>query len=468
MKGGVFMKKKLVIIGLLIVSLMCSGCGNKDKGSDIKEKVEEVENTQVEEEVTEDVLPEAVEYTVSNEKGDSKIKVSATVEAETLNGLTVLNVKPKEFTGEYVENFANKFFDNGEYEVYKPLFACNQEELEEHKIYYQQLKDENGDVDIYTLIYDASGIGTRVPPSSQLEAIEMYQEGYADLSDFYETDGTLYSMTYEYFTATSVPIRGNFGGEPWTMGAVSLQGENYLNSEVRTINIQPAYSKTCILDYVSMDDMNSSLYGGANRLDIETAKEEANEIVAKLGFEDMEVLHTVQACVESSENSIGVLDGYCFVYGKDMGKLAAKYWNGGVTVIGELGVDEGAPQPYVYVTITSSGIENISIGMEYEVIEELSDNTDILSFEQVDAIAQKHFQELVNEYKCSMDISFIELGYVYVCYDTMNYAVVPAWIYYEGRDGYDGNTYAFKAFNAIDGSVIDTFTNYGHGDVEGL
>lgn len=462
------MKKKLVIMGFLIVSLTLSGCDNKDKGSDIKEKVEEVENTQVEEEVTEEALPETVEYTISNEKGDSKIKVSATVEAETLNGLAVLNVKPKEFTGEYVENIAKKFFDNGEYEVYKSLFACNQEELEEHKVYYQQLMEENEGVDFYTLFYHASGIDTRVPPSSQIVAIEMYQEGYEDLSDLYETDGILYSMTYEYYTATSVPIRGDYGGEPWTMGAVSLQGNNYCNSEVRAINIQPAYSKTCILDYVGLDDMNSSLYGGANRLDIEMAKEEANEIVAKLGFEDMEVLHTVQACVESSENSIGVLDGYCFIYGKDMGELGAKYWNGGLTVIGELGIDEGAPQPYVYVTVTSSGIENISIGMEYEVIEELSDNTDILSFEQVDAIAQKHFQELVNEHKCSQDISSIELGYVYVRYDTENYAVVPAWIYYEGQDGYDGKTYAFRAFNAIDGSVIETYTNYGHNNVEGL
>ena len=461
------MHKKIYLILIVCLIAFTTACGVRQDEDDINEQDGSLNDTEKITISSEGEVPKKIQYVISNAAGDSRINVNADVVAPDLQGICTYSVVPIEFDKEYVTDYANKFFDNGEYDVRKPIWACDWEELEEHKLFFQQVQDiyrtGNGGA-----VYNSPvGLNWMYDLETIISLISNAQETIDEPSDItVETDGVIYRATDGNRVGETASFWGYVDGVQWSMGAMcfSLPGD----SQTRLISMQPVYDRSPIVSYVNMDKNNANLYGGENYMNLEEAREMAKKALERLDITDMEIVHTGQACVENVASDEQYLDGYYFVFAKNAN---FKYWYAPWTcIINENGeLEKKAPQSFVYVTVTSAGIQNISIGTEYDLEETLSTDTQVLSFEQVDTIAREYFQKMVDESKNSAAIESIEFGYVYIMCDEERYAIVPVWIYYARTFGdYDHRKSTFAIFNAIDGSVINGCALPNYMDPKGL
>lgn len=461
------MHKKIYLILIVCLLAFTTACGVRQNEDGIKGQEDSVNDTEKITINSEGEVPEKIEYVISNAAGDSRINVSADVVTPDLQGICTYSVVPVEFDKDYITGYANRLFDNGEYDIRKPVWACDWEELEEHKLFFQQVqevyKTGNG-----SAVYNSPvGLNWMYDLETVISLISNAQENLDEPSEItVETDGVIYRATDGNLTGEVASFWGNVDGVEWSMGATCFSHPG--NYQTRLISMQPVYDRAPIVSYVNMDKNNANLYGGENYMNLEEARAQAKKALEKLDIIDMEIVHTGQACVENQASGEQYLDGYYFVFARNAN---FKYWYAPCTCITNANgvLEKITPQSFVYVTVTSAGVQNISIGTEYDVTEALSMDTQVLSFEQVDTIARDYFQKMVDERKNSAAIESIEFGYVYMMYDEERYAIVPVWIYYARTFGdYDHKRNTFVIFNAIDGSIINGYNMPNYIDPKGL
>lgn len=128
--------RKKVLLSILLIMTLCAGC-SKDKSDDIKDKLNAVKGENVSAGSATDMdaqatytYPETVNYVSNaNVAGDQKSIIDAKVVAETTEDIGVYGLSFVPIDDALVKNYADKLFDNGEYQVIKPFSICNEEEL---------------------------------------------------------------------------------------------------------------------------------------------------------------------------------------------------------------------------------------------------------------------------------------------------------------------------------------------------
>ncbi len=464
------MRKKLFICMIMVV-LTLSACGRED-GDEIDNKISELNNTETIEEDTEYEIynmPESVSYEVtSNATGGRLTKVDATVSAQQTDNISVYSLSYTPMNDDYIRGYANKLFDNAEYEVVKPYEISSMEELNEER---------NRATDIWEYYGGKEGAGSKlrfgpftsvsIGPEDHIAMIDSqigkYQESdvvvYGEGQLLYEEDYYSYEdgdIDGEVISKET-KLRGTVDGNEWELSACYINENNKL--AYGFIVMTQVYTDTVISQYTGLNDLSTTWYG-ENKLDIDEAKADAEAFLDKLGFDKVDNIHTFQIVTKVDEKEVN--DGYCFIFSPSYDNLPVTYLNniyGFQNYAKVFGLEQGSIQEYIYVNITSEGIMDISFTKGYDNPVEMTDDAKLLDFEHIDIAAKKYLEE---EYPFLTTIDKIELKYVMTYYGDEDYALVPAWIYSAKDDGSDGLYTTCFGVNALDGSIIEfDFVNYG-------
>lgn len=426
------------VIYIIVCVLFLTGC-NKTKSDDIKQDIsaiEEVSHSQTDaiSEIIEDIdIPEALNYTIMETDGINSVEVDAIVEAEGYGAANVYNETPLEIDSEYIMAFAEEIFDDGSYEIVKPYDCMNDDELAAEIYYWNDELDKAGDREEN---YDTEGIGDYL--LSTLENLSILN----DNEEKCENDGISWHITYEdelgVYEKTEVKLRGRIDGDIY-----ELIYEKWDDSDdVLFMLTAPLYEKNI---YGYTNDDNRYTWYGENKVDREAAKNEADDLIYKLGYEDMVLAR--EADIQMSDVS---LNGYKFKYVKKIDGISL-IDTGSDTRIDIY--DKLCRQEYLCVYVNEYGVSSVYFVSDYERGDMKADNAAMLTFEQIDEVAREYIRSYVDSGQFYHKINQVKFGYISVCYGE-SYALVPAWVYQYYDDNNDMYYFEFGV-NAIDGSLID-------------
>ncbi len=442
------LKSAALIFALLIVAGVFSACGKPDKEDIARDLSENVTSDSAAE------IPKSLSYTI---EGSSTIKVDAEVYSEGYGQVPTYKLKQKEKNDEWVKSYAEKLFDNGEYINVKPYNFCSTEELETEKQFWEEL--------LMTL--DESSSGYRHVQS------EIDFTKYA-MEDFFESNYVQYKSTDEgqlIFTesyscdegllpgyAERARLRGKVDGNVWLL---EYDNSVYEVEEGNWSANVPGLYGTCVekADYISSE--NEGIY--ENKCDRAEAEREAAKLLDRLGFNNMECVKVSELCPrllrEQPNDLDGIFkdadyfDGYCITYGPSLNGIKM-YSDIGVAVSAD--GEHFAIQPYVSILVNSEGAYSFCIMEDYGIEEKLSENSQMLSFQQIEDIAHTELKKDM-EGRSDMDMNITQVKFEYLCvtYDGIDYAMIPVWTYYTEWVHYSyTHTTPWLTINALDGAVI--------------
>ncbi|MCM1272046.1 MAG: hypothetical protein NC225_03425 [Clostridium sp.] len=439
-----------VILGAMI---FLTACGNEKKdmiAEDLKENVgQDASAGNAAQNTGPDAIPEHVSYTV--EVGGNTTKVEAEVIADGYGKVPTLAAEKCTDKDEYVERYAKRLFDDGDFKNVKPYQVQSREELEAELQYYQEKYAGNTE---YSENDNTWRIENRLDFYDDDNYVEypegtlVYETHLSSESDEGESNEDVFYDAY---------LRGMVDGRTWTLSYD--EGYSYNNvmvegQKIKTEWIPTIYAKCIDEEYYIANTSEVTETYLNNACKREDAEKEAQEFLHRLGFGEMELLHIVQNNQGMDEDKIST-DGYTMVFGVKQGGAHLLYSAGSITTSMDTGVNSDiAVQPYVEVVVNSNGVYSLMIMGNYNDAEIMSGESTMLSFEQIDEIAKERMTEIMTEYPSSyFNIDCIEFGYVYITYDGLEYAAVPAWCYCNG-----GRNEKFRSavitICALDGAVI--------------
>ena len=224
----------------------------------------------------------------------------------------------------------------------------------------------------------------------------------------------------------------------------------------------PVLYGSCLekMDYISGDyGMEAGIY--KNKCDRETAESEALKLLDRLGFHNMECVKITELHPNYNSGNADYFDGYCIIYGPSLNGI--KIFSG-ISCGANADDEYVAIQPYVSVIVNSEGAYSFCIMEDYVVEEKFSENSQMLSFQQIDDIAHTEFEKMMewqptNAYDIytSCNITKVRFEYLCVTYDRLSYVMLPVWTYYTERSSH-GYTklYPVLIVNGLDGAIIDS------------
>ena len=445
------LKSIALIFALLIVTGVFTACGKPDK-EDIARELggNATSDSATKSDAVQEEIPQNLSYTIKS-GGGGAVTVEAEVYSEGYGQVPTYKLKKKEKNDEWVKSYAEKLFDNGEYINVKPYDFCSLEELEAEKQFWEErLMDLDESSDGYSHVQSEIGyIEHKIEHFSESNDVKYSEDQlvFTGSNSYYDDNFTNYE-SYE-----RAQLRGEVDGNVWLLNYdyTVLEYEEESQSYT-TISVPILYgSYVEKMDYISASyGMENGIY--KNKCDRETAESEAAKLLDRLGFNNME-------CVKMTELrpswAPDYCDGYCILYGPSLNgiKMFSDFVKG-VSVDGET----IAVQPYVYILVNSEGAYSFCIMEDYDVEETLSENSQMLSFQQIDDIAHAEFEKMMVEHpQLNYDITQVKFEYLCVTYDGLSYAMIPAWTYYMGWIN-SGNTNLYPIFivNALDGAIISS------------
>ncbi len=446
--------KSIVFIAiLLIVTGVFTACGKPDK-EDIARDLggNATSDSATKSDAVQEEIPQNLSYTVKS-GGDGAVKVEAEVYSEGYGQVPTYKLKKKDKNDEWVKSYAEKLFDNGEYINVKPYDFCSMDELETEKQFWEErfmALDESSAG--YSHVQSEIGyIEYTIEHFSESDYVK-YPEGqlvFTGSNSYYQDDFTNYE-SYE-----RALLRGEVDGNVWLLNydytVYEYEGESGSHTTIYVPVLYGSYVEK--MDYISDNyGMENGIY--KNKCDRETAESEAAKLLDRLGFNNME-------CVKMTELrpswAPDYCDGYSIIYGPSLNGIKI------FSCLRESANADGehiAVQPYVCVLVNSEGAYSFCIMEDYDVEEILSENSQMLSFQQIDGIAHMEFEKLLVEYpKLNYDITKVKFEYLCVTYDGLSYAMLPVWTYYmEWINFGDTDLYPVLIINALDGAVISSTT----------
>lgn len=468
------MRRRLFVC-IIVLALVMVGCGKKDS-QEIDDKLSSLDNAEssVGEESTEDSgiysMPESVSYEVQGELTSGMVtKVEAEVSAEQTDDISVYSLSYTSMDDAYVKCYADKLFDNGEYEVVKPYEISSLEELNEERNHY---------LDIWSYYGGTSGSGVKqhygvcgpitIGPEHNITMIDQQVSDFQESNVVvYKDNQLLYEESYDSFDdagnisgeviAKKAKLRGTVDGEEWELRGYSANENNMYAYDIMVMN--KVYTSTEVTGCIGVNDFATSCYG-ENILDIDTARADAESFLKKLGFDKIDNIHTLQLVTKVDDKEVN--DGYRFIFAPKYGNLPVALLNNTYvidtpTYAKVFGLEQACFQEYIHVNITSEGIIEVSFYKSYDESVELTDDAELLSFDDVDIAAKKYIEE---SFPYVVTISNIDLKYVITYYGGEDYALVPVWLYSMGPE-VDGWSSTCFGVNALDGSIIEFgFKNY--------
>ena len=467
--------RKRLFVGFMLLVFSLSGCGNRE-GQEIDEKLSSLDSSEsiVGEENNKDdeiySMPESVSYEVSSKINSGKfIKVDAKVSATQTNDISVYSLSYTPMDDAYIRGYADKLFDNGEYTVVKPYDVSNLEELNEERNHYMDIwsyygGSDGGGVKQHYGVYSSITIGPEHNITMIDQQVSEFQEGNVVE---YKENQILYEESYQDFDeednivgaviAKKGKLRGTVSGDEWELRAYGTNENNKHDYDVMIM--YKVYTDTEITQCVGVNDFATSCYGN-NLLDIDAARADAEEFLKQLGFDRIDNVQTLQLVTNVDDKEVN--DGYRFIFAPRYDSLPVAFLNNNYvldtpTYAKVYGLEQACFQEYIHVNITSEGILEVSFYKGYDEPVELTDDAELLSFEDVDIIAKKYMEE---SFPFVLTISNVELEYVITYYGEEDYALVPVWLYSTEIDmgGWDSTCFGV---NALDGSIIEFgYKNY--------
>ena len=449
-------KSKVFIAILLIATGVFTACEKSDKediARDLSENVTSDSATKSDagSAVDEDI-PEKLTYTLSGAQGT--FKVNADVYADGYGNVPTYNIKKCEKNDEWLEGYAKKFFDDGEYENIKPYMFCSFDELKQEKNFCEELlsRYEPSDLAYEVIMKEKSDIESEIEDYVEDDYVQ-----YPDKKLIYEFDTDLASQGGKVLNCERAHLKGEADGKLWYM--------NYERGKYADIeNVEDVLyddSVGCLYG-VCLENIPNIIYsmsmdiGFPNKCERETAEKEAEKLLERLGFENMKQICISQLRVDTDEDYM--LDGYSITYGPSVNGIDLLYGTCAEKIIvevqgtGELS-DNMAVQPFVKIVVTSDGIFGFCIFEQYEIGEALAGNSSMLSFEQVDSQVKNVYGSIIEYNRTDIEISEVRFGYVCITYDGISYAMVPVWRYYE-TDNARAGKFALATVCALDGSFL--------------
>lgn len=406
-----------------------------------------------------DEIPENVSYVI--EVGGNTTKVNAEVSADGYGKVPTLKVEECTDKDEWIRKYAKRLFDDGEFQNVKPYAVQSREELEAELQYY---KEKYADSTVFSENDNTWQIENR---------LENYNEenhgAYPDDKLVYEIQSSEEDDEYStYSDVHQAYLRGMVDGRTWTLSYYDGYNEFEINGEKRKERWIPQLRAQCIDEeyFVSNSSHINETYLN-NACKREDAEKEAQEFLYRLGFGEMELLHIVQNNMQP-ENGELKTDGYTMVFGFKQGGAHLLFSAGGITTSMDMYENNTAAQPYVEVVVNSNGIYSLMIMGAYNEAEVMSDESAMLSFEQINELAKTRITEIMTDFPSSyFEIDAIEFGYVYITYDGLSYAAVPVWRYYNGEKN-DKFRSSVLTICALDGAEIYPVSGslyYGSGTI---
>ncbi len=467
MKKNLRIKSAAFISTLFIVTGAFTACGKADRRDierDLSENVTASDSATKSdaEPVTNQDIPEKLTYTISGANGT--IKVNADVYAEGYGNVSTYNIKAYEKNDAWLDGYAKKFFDDGEYENVKPYKFCSMDELRQEKSFCEELLSQyDEESNAYFVILQEKA------------AIELQIENYVETEYVKNPDDKL---IYEYDTDIALPsgkvlnckrahLKGEADGKLWYLnyerGAYSEIGdipEDYFETWGTYAEQKEVLYGFCPENIPNiMYTMDMDL-GFPNTCERETAEKEAEKLLEDFGLENMKQVNITPLRVDNDDDSC-MLDGYIMTYAPSVNGVDFLYGS----MAEYVGVDNSnteaaltniAEQPFVKIGVSSAGVFEFFVYGQYEIGDALAGSSSMLSFEQMDSQMKTLFQSFVDAGdRMDVEISEVRFGYVCITYDGTSYAMVPAWRYYMDTSG-NNTRFPFVTVCALDGSYFFT------------
>ncbi|MDE6025550.1 MAG: hypothetical protein K2G45_08860 [Lachnospiraceae bacterium] len=477
--------KLMCMTALMATMLALNGCGKEDKDN-IASDLETIGvKTETDSNAESGSIPGHVDYVVEGFDGTSAITVSAEVDDKGAATATVYNVVRKEVDEEFLKQLADGLFD-GEYAYIKPYMHCSLDELELEKQEYDKMYNEATGEDGQKYV---SYVVDRYYSKLE-ELIDNYQN--ADTSPV-EHKGLLYhqdgwSSDNEAVFTETLPflesgckivavdysrIRGEMDNhtyeldyEKYYLDYDNLERIWQHRYDPSRLIIRRMDTPYIVKEIVDMDEGSNS-----NQCDYDTALKQAQDVMEDIGLQNYKVVNTEQLYVTASAGSkSNVLNGYeiwfsnvpdgielCQFYDEPAVEVTelVRFRGSHVRAYGSEHDDEwgyAAGQPYVRITVTDAGVQDIDIGDVYSEPVPSEKKVELLSFENVNEKAKQQ----MGEWSSDFNINKIELRYMYISYDDINYSLVPVWSYYSTELAVVKNSIQV---NALDGEKVEFCEN---------
>ena len=259
--------------------------------------------------------------------------------------------------------------------------------------------------------------------------------------------------------------------------AGTIDGEYYI------MNFQRSGNNSCfLLDRMDnnsyLSDMGSECFdvkldGNACTYTQEESEEIAQEFVKKLGYSNMTIIQTNNVKKEAPSEYIGegefTVEGYNIYFAREYDSYSLAYnsmyfegWLSGAYVFdgdGNMMMGSYECPESIRVYVDSKGVCQLELWNPWEEKGVVAENVNMISFEDVDQIAQKEFKNYADNYVGNYTIDEVVLGYT-VVHSGDSVSLVPAWYYY--ADACDENDAMFfknakVIINALDGTVEYSF-----------
>ena len=465
----------------LILSFVIAGCGRAD-GSRIEADMQDVGQdigtaTDAAADDISDEIPEKLTYTIANDDGRCSVDVDAEVIVPEATSYSVYEEKLIAFDDDFLKTLAENLFDGGTYEQIKPAWMCTQEELATEQEYTKMLVQRyTGQEEmpaympgwlynLYRFYNEMSYDGSMVAELTEGQLIYNYMASY-------DIDGETMTTCYDNCT-----LRGTVDGEEWILYYENFIPDGVLSSDQygSVISVFPGETQCRLVvapvnqkyDYgwaqmSSPDNYLDTTTYGENVSDETQCRQMAYDFVEKLGLADNMEVVCVNNYIVTDENESGRLDGYRMYMAPVINGVQNYFSNMGCVVTKNDEESLPAYQEYIAVDVSSEGVCSVVVGNQYEMGECMTKQANMLTFEQIDMIAQEYMQECVNksfstEYmveNIELSIDRVQLSYATIQYEE-GYSIVPVWVYYFEYDKKYMFHEAFFGVNALDGSVFD-------------
>lgn len=215
-----------------------------------------------------------------------------------------------------------------------------------------------------------------------------------------------------------------------------------------------------------MDDVSVER-NGENLSNLEVSQKAAEDMLKKLGYENMEVIHTGQLVFVDDNKSW--MDGYEFSFARSIGTMQIGFCEESTVLLpdsSDNGHEFGVQQEYIHVYVSDNNVYRVKIDNLVEIGDMLSEGeqNSLLSFDKIDSIAREFMENnvlLVSymnvDFPDSHNIDSVSLKYLLLPFEEGKYALMPVWIYYlEQPDKFIDYKIDIICINAVDGSIIES------------
>lgn len=309
------MRRKIIsviFISILITGSL-SGCGKsgEDEISDSLESLQDTaSSTNADDSTADGGIPNHLSYSVASNNGVS-INVEADVISLGYQNAPIYEAEVIEVDDDLIAEYAEKLFDAASYDVIKPYSMFSEQELkDEQEFIYEQINSRKNRFGSDRFYCD-------------LLRIESYIRNYDESNVSELAEGQLIYKSDSY---SSAKLRGLIDGEQWELSYEAINGDEPQQS----IKFYTCEDIDWSSSTVSMDDEAVDKYG-ENLSTLETSQKSAVNMLERLGYENMEVIHTGQQLYEDYNESW--TDGYKLVFARSIGTMQIGFKDNSIVLV---------------------------------------------------------------------------------------------------------------------------------------